>query len=832
MGSALSKNDLSKIIDGLKASHRIGSDVESVVKSICENLAYIKGRFPPIATMADYYQALAYTIKDRLMSRWALTASTYFKKASRTVCYLSAEFLIGPQLEKNIINLGLMDVVKQALEVLSLDYDELVRQEPEPGLGNGGLGRLAACYMDSLATLNIPAIGYGIRYEFGIFDQRIVDGWQTEITDKWLSGGNPWEIVRPDVNIEVGFGGRTESYTDADGKYQVHWMPQERVRSIPYDIPVIGYQSTTTNFVRLWRAEACESFDFNSFNVGDYYKAVQDKVKSENITKVLYPNDELLVGKVLRLKQQYFFVSSSLQDMIRIYRQRGEFMGGLCEKYAIQLNDTHPAIGIAELMRLLIDVHQLAWDSAWEVTQKCFGYTNHTLLPEALECWSLPLFAALLPRHLEIIYEINFRFLSNLPLSISGDVNKVRRLSIIDERGERKVRMANLACIGSHAINGVSRLHSELVKHQLFPEFYQLWPERFTNVTNGVTPRRFLMVSNPELTSLITQAIGDSWRTDLSQLVQLERLVDDESFVAKWHRVKLNNKYRLAKLIEERTGEVLDAHSLFDVQAKRIHEYKRQHLKLLHVVAMYNRIRSDYSRNMVPRTVIFAGKAAPGYYMAKLIIKLINEVAYSINNDPLVSRYLKVVFLPNFNVKNAHMVYPGADLSEQISTAGMEASGTGNMKFALNGALTVGTLDGANVEIREEVGEDNFFLFGLQTQEVQALRGDYRPSEYINNDSELRAVMDTLAYEHFLRNPGLFKPLMDNLWNIDPYFLMADFRSYLTAQEKVDELYLDTKSWNRSAILNVARMGKFSSDRAILEYCRNIWHIQPVKIRS
>ncbi len=823
---------LSQIAQNLKTSHRISNDLQAVLASICENLAYIKGRFPPVATMSDYYQALAYTIKDRLMSRWALTASTYYKKASRTICYFSAEFLIGPQLEKNILNLGLMEVVKEALALLQLDFNTIVEQEPEPGLGNGGLGRLAACYMDSLATLNVPAIGYGIRYEFGIFEQRISNGWQSEITDKWLSYGNPWEIARPDVDIVVGFGGKTEAYTDDDGRYRVRWLPAERVRSIPYDTPIIGFQATTTNFIRLWCAEACEAFDFNSFNAGDYYKAVQEKMESENITKVLYPNDESLSGKVLRLKQQYFFVSSSLQDMIRIYRQRGSFMGGLCEKYAIQLNDTHPAIGIAELMRLLVDVYQLDWDSSWEVTQKCFSYTNHTLLPEALECWSLPLFAQLLPRHLEIIYEINFRFLSSLPPVMSSDLAKVRKLSIIDETGERKIRMANLACIGSHAINGVSQLHSELIKHQLLPEFYQLWPEKFTNVTNGVTPRRFLMVANPELVELINQQIGCGWQAgnSLQQLRELEPLAQDPAFIEQWQAVKLHNKRRLAKLIKERTGITVDPQSLFDVHAKRIHEYKRQHLKLLHVVAMYNRIRNDLSQEVVPRTVIFAGKAAPGYYIAKLIIKLINDVATVINNDPLMHNRLKVVFFPNFNVKNAHTIYSGAELSEQISTAGMEASGTGNMKFALNGALTIGTLDGANVEIRQEVGAEHFFLFGMDTQEVQQLRAHYQPRDYINQDPELLEVMKLLASPLFLRESALFQPLLDNLWNCDPYCVMADFRSYMEAQERVEALYRQPTQWNRSAIYNVARIGKFSSDRAISEYCQQIWRAEPVQI--
>lgn len=821
--------NLNEIIQRLKASHRVANDVQSIVQSICENLAYIQGRFPPVAELNDYYKALAYTIKDRLMSRWAMTASTYYQKASRTVCYLSAEFLIGPQLEKNILNLGLMDKVKEALKLLQLDYQTLIDQEAEPGLGNGGLGRLAACYMDSMATLNIPAIGYGIRYEFGIFDQKIVDGWQNETTDKWLTGGNPWEIERSGVKIPVGFGGHTEQYKDESGNFRVRWIPQETVQGIPFDTPIISYQDNTTNFIRLWKAEACESFDFGSFNVGDYYKAVQNKVKSENITKVLYPNDEMLSGKTLRLKQQFFFVSSSLQDMIRIYRQHGSYMGGFCDKYAIQMNDTHPAIAVAELMRLLIDEYQLSWDESFEITQKCCGFTNHTLLPEALECWPLPLFASILPRHLEIIYEINWRFLNSLPEAIKNDVHKLQQLSIIEEKDAKSVRMANLACIGSHTVNGVSALHSSLVKEQLFKEFSELAPKKFINVTNGVTPRRFLMVANPKLAQLLDATIGSSWRHDLSELRRLEALSEDKHFQAKWSDVKALNKKRLATFISEHLRETVDPQSLFDVQAKRIHEYKRQHLKILHILALYNRILNG-NKQVVPRTFIFAGKAAPGYYMAKLIIKLINDIAAVINHDTRVNRYLKVVFVPNFDVKHAQLVYPGADLSEQISTAGLEASGTGNMKFAMNGALTIGTLDGANIEIREEVGNENFFMFGASTEELKKLSANYRPADYVERQPELKAAMATLSSKDFLHDYLLFQPLIDNLWNQDPYYVMADFASYIEAQDALEKIYMDKASWNKKSILNVARMAKFSSDRAILEYCEKIWHVKPVKI--
>lgn len=814
-------------------SIRVGLQVSSIKQSFLDNLAYVQGRFSPIASTNDYYMALAYTIRDRLMSRWTKTAKTYLEKESRTVCYLSAEFLIGPQLGNNLHNLDIYDQVKTAMEELGLDLNTLLEQEPEPGLGNGGLGRLAACYMDSLATLNIPAIGYGIRYEFGIFNQDIRDGWQIETTDKWLRYGNPWEIARPEVLFNIKFGGHTEAYTDSNGRYQVSWIADDVVKSIPYDIPILGYQAATANFIRLWKAEACESFDFKSFNIGDYYGAVQEKISSENITKVLYPNDEPVAGKKLRLKQQYFFVSSSLQDMIRIYKQRGTFLGYFADKYSIQLNDTHPAIGIAELMRLLIDEHQMEWDKAWEITQKSFAYTNHTILPEALEKWPLQLFSSTLPRHIEIIFEINRRFLDFVRSKFNDDIEKIRRLSIIDETDVRRVRMANLACIGSHAINGVSKLHTELLKKEVLKDFYDLWPEKFSNKTNGVTPRRFLVLLNPNLTSLINDAIGNKWIKDTSQLRNLERFINNASFVEKWYQIKYNNKKELANLIAKTMGIAINPNSLFDIQAKRIHEYKRQHLNLLHVIALYNRIRNNPNGAYTPRTIIFAGKAAPGYYKAKLIIKLINEVATTINNDISIKNLLKVVFLPNYNVKNAHWVYPAADLSEQISTAGKEASGTGNMKFAINGALTIGTLDGANVEMLEEIGADNFLLFGLTTEQVLELKNKgYNPQDYINSNEELKAVFDTIKTQFFTENPDLFKPLIDSLIYHDEFMVCADFKSYLDCQSRADKIYRDKTQWTKMSILNTARMGKFSSDRAIEEYCKEIWHVKPVQIQT
>lgn len=812
---------------------RIGNQVTSIKQDFNDNLAYIQGRFAPIASPNDYYMALAYTVRDRLMERWTKTAKTYFTKASRTICYLSAEFLLGPQLGNNLNNLDIYDTVKKSIEELGLNLDELLEQEPEPGLGNGGLGRLAACYMDSLATLGIPAIGYGIRYEFGIFNQEIRNGWQTESTDKWLRYGNPWEIPRPEISFDVKFGGHTENYTDKDGRYRVRWVPSRVVKSVAYDIPVIGYQANTANFIRLWKAEACESFDFSAFNVGDYYRAVQEKISSENITKVLYPNDEPLVGKRLRLEQQYFFVTSALQDMIRIYQQRQQFLENFNEKYAIQLNDTHPSIGIAELMRLLIDEHQMDWDKAWAITQKTFCYTNHTILPEALEKWPLPLFASTLPRHLEIIFEINNRFLNNTCKAFIKDVERIRRMSLIDETGERQVRMANLACVGSNSINGVSKLHTELLKRDVLKDFYELWPEKFNNKTNGVTPRRFVMLINPRLTSLINAAIGDGWIKNLDQLRNLEKFITDSTFVEKWGQIKYSNKKDLATFIMQRTGITVDPASLFDIQAKRIHEYKRQHLNLLHAIALYNRIRNNPNIDIPPRTIIFAGKAAPGYYQAKLIIKLATAIGAVINDDLYTKNRLKVVFLPNYNVKNAQWVYPAADLSEQISTAGKEASGTGNMKFAMNGALTIGTLDGANVEMREEIGAENFFLFGLNTDQVLELKAKgYNPRDYINANSELRMAIELINSGCFGNDTNLFKPLTDSLLYRDEFMVCADFESYIECQDQVGKVYNDKARWAKMSILNVARMGKFSSDRAIQEYCDDIWKIKPVQIED
>jgi starch phosphorylase len=812
---------------------RTGLSVEALKRAIHDNLLYLQGKFPQVATRNDYYMAVAYSVRDRLLNRWINTARTYFEERSRTVCYFSAEFLLGPQLENNLLNLGIESQVRQAAEELGFDWQALVQQEPEPGLGNGGLGRLAACFLDSLATLQIPAIGYGIRYEYGIFEQDIRDGWQHERTDKWLRLGYPWEIQRPEIGYEVKFGGRTEGYTDDHGRYRIRWVPDRVVKGIPCDTPVLGYRVNTANLLRLWKAEACESFDFQAFNVGDYYRAVEEKMRSENVTKVLYPNDGTTQGKELRLQQQYFFVSCSLQDMIRLYGQRMATLDRFHEKFAVQLNDTHPAIAIAELMRLLVDEHRMDWDQAWDVTRRTFAYTNHTLMPEALEKWPLPLFGRMLPRHLEIIYEINRRFLDDARMRFPGD-GRLARLSLIDEQGERHVRMAHLACVGSHHINGVSALHSELVKRDVLRDFYELMPEKFCNKTNGVTPRRFMLLANPRLARLLTDRLGDGWPVRLDELRRLEPLADDAAFQQAWRAVKRQNKQELAAQLRDRPGVAVNPDSLFDILVKRIHEYKRQHLAVLHVITRYLRLKAGGAAHgdPVPRTFICGGKAAPGYFLAKQIIKLVHAVAEVVNRDPQVRDRLTVVFLPNFNVAAAQRVYPAADLSEQISTAGKEASGTGNMKFALNGALTIGTLDGANVEIREQVGPENFFLFGLSADEVQARKSlGYSPRGFYENDDELRAVIDLIGSGYFSHGDReVFRPLVDSLLKHDEYLVLADYRSYVDCQDAVDRAFRDEAGWSRKSILNVARLGKFSSDRTIEEYCRDIWNVEPVPI--
>ncbi len=812
---------------------RTALDKDALQRAFLDNLFYIQGKFPTLATQNDYYMALAYMVRDRLLHRWISTAAEYTAKGSRTVAYLSAEFLMGPHLGNNLINLGIYDEVKSALDELGLDFDELLLQEEEPGLGNGGLGRLAACFLDSMATLEIPSLGYGIRYEFGIFDQDIVDGWQVEKTDKWLRFGNPWEIARPEWSVDVKIGGHTVHHISDDGIDQVQWIPGKTVMGVPYDTPILGYRVNTCNTLRLWRAEAPESFDFEIFNRGDYYGAVNQKIDSENITKVLYPNDEQIQGKELRLQQQYFFTSCSLQDMLRILKFQELPLSRFHEKFTIQLNDTHPAVAVSELMRLLVDENNLTWKEAWAITQKTFAYTNHTLLPEALERWPLDMFQRLLPRNLEIILEINKHFLQQVRAQFPDDDVRLARMSLIDEFGERFVRMANLACVGSYAINGVAELHSELLKQDVLKDFYEFTPEKFSNKTNGVTPRRWMVLSNPRLSTLITDTIGDQWVKDLDQLIQLEAYAQDAAFRQQWQHIKHENKATFAQLVKANTGLHIDPNSMYDVQVKRIHEYKRQHLNILHVIALYLKIKANPNVEVYPRTFIFGGKAAPGYHMAKLIIKLINSVGDVINNDSAINDLIKVVFLPNYNVSNGQQVYPAADLSEQISTAGKEASGTGNMKFSLNGALTIGTLDGANIEIREEVGEDNFFLFGLTAEQVVELKHHgYSPDEYVRDNDLLLEVISLIRNGFFSGDNGeMFHPLIDTLLGHDPYMVMADFQPYVDCQDEVNKAYKDRTEWARMSILNAARCGKFSSDRSIREYSQDIWKVEPVPIK-
>ena len=812
---------------------RTGLTVPALRQAIRDHLIYLQGRRPESATRNDWYMALAYAVRDRLVARWTATADRIRQRDTRVVSYLSAEFLTGPHLENGLHALGIHATAHEACAALGQRLDDLIAQEEEPGLGNGGLGRLAACFLDSLATLEVLAIGYGIRYEFGIFDQRIQDGWQVEITDTWLHLGNPWEIGRPELACTVGFGGTTQPYTDERGHYRVRWVPARFVRGIPFDTPIPGFRIPTCDILRLWKAEACESFDLAAFNTGDHYAAVEDKVVSENLTKVLYPNDEAPQGKALRLEQQYFFVSCALQDMIRIHLAAGHPIDTFHELFAVQLNDTHPSIAVAELMRLLIDEHRVDWDAAWAVTRRTCAYTNHTLLPEALEKWPLPLFAALLPRHLEIIYEINRRFLDDVRRRYPNDEPRVVRMSLIDETGPRYVRMGHLATVGSHTVNGVAALHTELLTRGVLRDFAELQPDQFRNITNGVTPRRWMLLSNPSLARLISDTIGDAWTRDLErELPHLEAHASDPSFQDAWRQVKAANKRALAALVRKDTGIAIDPETLFDVQVKRIHEYKRQHLNILHVIALYQRLKQQPRAPFTPRTFLFGGKAAPGYFMAKLIIKLINSVAEVLNADPDVAGRLTVAFLPDFNVTLGQRIYPAADLSEQISTAGKEASGTGNMKFALNGALTIGTLDGANVEMRQAVGADNFFLFGLTAQEVSDLKGrGYSPRAHYESNATLRGVIDLIAAGTFSGGDrGLFQPLVDALLTRDDYLLLADFQSYVDTQKRVSAAFADPTQWTRMAILNVARMGRFSSDRAIREYCEAIWHVRPAAV--
>ena len=790
----------------------------NLYNGIKERLFYTLGKRPDKASLHDFYMALSYAVRDQMMTYWLDMKSP----SDKEVAYLSAEFLIGPQLNGNLISLGIKKEAEDALESYGYTLDQILDVAEEPGLGNGGLGRLAACYMDSLATLEVPATGYGIRYKYGIFKQIIKDNQQIEITDNWLHGEWPWELCRPEESVTVGFGGRVENYVSDRGNYRVRWVPDEQVIAVPYDVLQLGYRVNSCNRLRLWRADATETFDFYAFNIGDYLGSVEQSVSSETISKVLYPNDGTDAGKTLRLKQQHFFVSASIQDMLRSLDKRGYEIEDFPHHWQVQLNDTHPAIAVAELMRLLVDERHVEWDLAWEITSKSIAYTNHTLMPEALEKWDLKLFKTLLPRHMEMIYEINRRFLQVVRLHYPGDDSKLEKMSIIDERGNKAVRMAHLATVGSHHVNGVAALHSELVKTQLMPEFNELWPHKFTNVTNGVTPRRWIASANPMLTEVLNEYCPD-WVTNMESLKDLEKNIHDPSLIEKIGEAKVVGKHHLATYIFDNLGISVDPSSMFDVQVKRIHEYKRQHLLALWIVNQYLRIKNGI--DVVPRTVIFGGKAAPGYYMAKLIVQFICHIAEVVNNDPDMDGKLRVIFLPNYSVKLGEKVYPAADLSEQISTAGKEASGTGNMKFQMNGALTIGTLDGANVEIRDLVGGDNFFLFGHDEKSIADLwTNGYDPKHHMS--SELWEAINLIKGGHFSQgDKEMFAPLIDNLLNHDPFCVFADFSDYLDAQDRVSRTWTNREQWNRMSVINTARSGFFSSDRSIRDYCTKIWGI-------
>lgn len=811
---------------------RTGKDAKLIARAFLDNLYYAQGVTLINASKNDLYLALSLTVRDRMLSSWNKglqdIIESEIKKEYKIVSYLSAEFLPGPHLENNLICLGMYAETKEAMKLLAIDLDELLEQEEEPGLGNGGLGRLASCFLDSMATHCIPAFGYGIRYEFGIFDQELHNGSQVEITDKWLRYGNPWEMAKPELSQQVYLGGYTKGYTDEKGNYRVNWVPGRVVKGVPYDTPIIGYGKKNCATMRLWSAEAIESFDFQEFNVGDYYAAVDEKVASETITKVLYPNDETDAGKQLRLIQQYFFVSCSLKDMIRMHYFRNEEIKTFHRHFTIQMNDTHPSVAVVELMRILLDDYLMDWDKAWHITTNTLAYTNHTLMPEALEKWQLELFRSLLPRHLEIIYEINSRFLEQVRKKFPGDDGMTYRVSVIEETGCKYIRMANLACIGSHSINGVAALHSELLKKHVLNDFYKLWPKKFHNVTNGVTPRRWVAVCNHGLSALLTKYIGENWIQHYhTGIGEIEQFVHDKAFRKQWQKVKLQNKIRLARWIKTHTGIEINTDALFDVQVKRIHEYKRQHLNVLHVLTLYNRLKENPELDVPSRVVFFGGKAAPGYDMAKLNIRFINAIGNVINNDAETNHKLKVVFIPNFNVQNGHLIYPAADLSEQISLAGKEASGTGNMKFGMNGALTIGTLDGANVEIRDEVGAENFFMFGLTTEEVYAQKSaGYNPRNHFDSNRMLQRIFDQISSGMYSDGDTLiFRSWVDSLLYRDEYMALADYQSYVDCQEMVGKTYLDREKWTTMSILNVARMGKFSSDRSIKEYAGNIWKI-------
>lgn len=810
----------------------LGLDEVSFKRSIANRLVYSVGKDAYTAKLRDWYFCLSYALRDRLMERWMDTMRSYYQQDAKRIYYLSLEFLIGRTLVNSVLNMDVEEEARKALLSFGLELEELRDQEPDAALGNGGLGRLAACFLDSMATLRIPGYGYGIRYEYGMFNQAIKNGRQIETPENWLRYGNPWEFPRPEILYPVHFYGRLVEYCAEDDCVHHHWVETEDVMAMAYDTPVPGYHVNTVNNMRLWSAKSSREFDLTYFNEGNYIKAVEDKNHTENISRVLYPDDTTTMGRELRLKQQYFFVSASLQDILHRYLRHRKNFDDLPDKVAIQLNDTHPSISVAEMMRLLVDVHHLEWNKAWLLTRRVFAYTNHTLMPEALETWDVDLMGQLLPRHMQIIYEINSCFLEEVRHKYPGDIARVQRMSLIDERGTRRVRMSHLAIVGSHKVNGVSQIHTDLMRETIFKDFDECYPGRIINITNGVTPRRWINQANPALTKLITSRIRHDWLGDLSEIVQLTPFADDAAFRAEFRAVKRENKQALADFIEKRVGIVVNVDSLFDVQIKRIHEYKRQLLNVLHIVTLYNEMRSGEAAERVPRTVIFGGKAAPGYALAKLIIRLIHDVADVVNNDPAMQDRLKVVFIPNYDVTTAGDIIPAADLSEQISTVGTEASGTGNMKLSLNGALTIGTLDGANVEMREAVGAENFFLFGLDRVGLAALRErGYNAREYYDSNPQLRQVLDMIGSGFFSPDePGRYQSIIDTLLKHgDQYLLLADYADYMRAQREVDRVYSDAEEWTRQAILNVARLARFSSDRTISEYAEKIWDVKRVE---
>ncbi|MCK9211841.1 MAG: glycogen/starch/alpha-glucan phosphorylase [Ignavibacteriaceae bacterium] len=804
----------------------------SLSNQFAEHLEFILVKDKLSATQDDIYYSISMSVRDRLVRKWLRTMHKYNVDDVKRVYYLSLEFLMGRLLGNALINMDYYDESYKILKDAGYHLEESRDQEHDMALGNGGLGRLAACFLDSMATLELPAFGYGIRYEYGIFEQDIENGFQIEKPDNWLSYGNPWEILRRELAYRIRFYGKVEMHQQPDGQMKFEWKETEDILAVAYDVPIPGFRTNTVNNLRLWQAKATHEFSFKEFNAGNYVASVQKKNESENISKVLYPNDTMVEGKFLRLKQQYFFSSATLQDIIRKYKYGHSDFNLFSEKTAIQLNDTHPVIAIPELMRILMDEEGLSWDYAWDIAIETFAYTNHTVVPEALEEWSVKIMGKLLPRHLQIIYEINARFLNHVQEQYTTDPDIISKLSIIHENGDKKIRMANLAIVCCHSINGVAALHTNILRNNIFPHFYALFPEKFKNITNGITPRRWLKIANPYLSEAISEHIGDGWVKDLTQIKKLENLTDDKQFMEVFREAKWLNKKFLIEYIESEHQVKINLDSMFDVHVKRFHEYKRQLLNVLHVITMYNKIKDNPRAAFVPRTVIFAGKAAPAYFQAKLIIKLINNVANVVNDDHTIGDKLKVVFLKNYSVSLAEKIIPATDLSEQISTAGLEASGTGNMKFALNGALTIGTMDGANVEMREEVGDDNIFIFGLLSEEVMKLKSNgYRPREYYEKIPELKRVLDMIQNNHFsIFEPGIFQPLIDELLNVDYYFLLADYQSYVKTQAKVSALYKNKDEWYKKALLNVARMSKFSSDRSIQEYAKLIWDVKPVKI--